>query len=141
MTIRNKLMGMAAVVLLVIATMAGFTYYRGDSMMRDQVDKAGMEIVQSAAGNIDGLCNTAAGVVRTASDAVRYAWIQLGAKDEDGVERILSTIVRQAAENGVSDIYVGHETNGRLSDGLGWKEPGDYDARTRPWYKEAVAAG
>jgi methyl-accepting chemotaxis protein len=140
-TIRNKLMGMAAVVLLAIATMAGVTYYRGDSMMRDQVDKAGMEIVQSAAGNIDGLCNTAAGVVRTASDAVRYAWIQLGAKDEDGVERILSTIVRQAAENGVSDIYVGHETNGRLSDGLGWKEPGDYDARTRPWYKEAVAAG
>ena len=53
MTIRNKLMGMAAVVLLMIATMAGFTYYRGDSMMRDQVDKAGMEIVQSAAANID----------------------------------------------------------------------------------------
>ena len=141
MTIRNKLIGMAAVVLLVIATMAGFTYYRGDSMMRDQVDKAGMEIVQSAAANIDGLCNTVAGTVRTASDSVRYAWIQLGVKDEDGVEKILASLVTQAAESGVSDIYMGHESTGKLSDGLGWKEPADYDVRIRPWYKQAVAAG
>ncbi len=141
MTIRGKLLGMAVVVLVVIATMAGVTYYRGASMMRDRVDRAGMEIVRGAAGNIDGLCNTVAGVVRAAADSVRHAYSQLDVRDEDGIERILSSVLRSAAESGVSDIYMGYEATGKLSDGLGWKEPADYDARTRPWYREAVAAG
>ena len=53
MTIRNKLIAMAVVVLAVIATMAGVTYYRGGSIITGLVNTAGMETIRSAAQNID----------------------------------------------------------------------------------------
>jgi methyl-accepting chemotaxis protein len=42
---------------------------------------------------------------------------------------------------GIGSIKVGLEATGKLADGTGWKAPADYDARVRPWYKEAVTAG
>ena len=36
---------------------------------------------------------------------------------------------------------MGLEADGKFADGTKWAEPGDYDCRTRSWYKEAVEAG
>ncbi len=141
MTIRGKLISMAAVVLLVIATMAGFTYYRGDSLMRDQVNSAGMEIVKGAADIIDGKFDRIQGVVRTAAVSVQYAATQLGVSDDAGLQRIAVNLAQQTKSDGVLDIYIGNEATGRLSDGTGWKEPAGYDVRSRLWYKQAVQAG
>ena len=141
MTIRSKLIGMAVIVLAVIATMAGVTYYRGSAMMFDQVEKSGLEIIKGAADSVSAEFNKIEGVVATAANSVRHAWLTLGAADEEGAEKVLASLVEQVSESGISDLYMGLESTGKLSHGRGWKEPDDYDARIRPWYKQAVAAG
>ena len=141
MTIRSKLIGMAVIVLAVITTMAGVTYYRGSAMMFDQVEKSGLEIIKGAADSVSAEFNKIEGVVATTANSVRYAWLTLGVSDEEGVEKLLASLVEQASESGISDLYMGLESTGKLSHGRGWKEPDDYDARIRPWYKQAVAAG
>ena len=57
MTIRSKLIGMAVIVLAVITTMAGVTYYRGSAMMFDQVEKSGLEIIKGAADSVSAEFN------------------------------------------------------------------------------------
>ena len=141
MTIRNKLIAMAVVVLAVIATMAGVTYYRGGSIITGLVNTAGMETIRSAAQNIDVRLSKIEAVVMTAAETVRDAMLRLGVTDEDGVEKIVASLTNRTKSEGILDIYMGHEATGKFSDGTGWKEPADYDCKVRPWYKQAVAAG
>ena len=132
---------MALVVLAVIAAMAGVTYYRGGEMLRDQVDKAGLEVVTSAAENIDVRFAGVENVLLTAAESVRHAMADLGATDEDAVEKLAVALTAKVKHAGIGSIKVGLEATGKLADGTGWKAPADYDARVRPWYKEAVTAG
>lgn len=141
MTIRNKLLVMALVVLAMIGTMAGVTYYRAGSIIEGLVDTAGVEIVKSAAENVDARLNKVEAIVLTAAETVRDAMLRLNVTDEDGVEKIVAALTARTKNEGIMDLYMGHEATGKFSDGTGWKEPDDYDCRTRSWYKEAVAAG
>ncbi len=141
MTIRNKLIGMACIVLLVIATMAGVTYYRGSAMMFDQVGTSGMEIVKGAAEAVNSQFDKIEGIVATAADSVLHAWLVLGTTDEEGVEKVLTSLVERASDSGIADLYFGIESTGKLAHGRGWKEPEGYDARVRAWYRQAAAAG
>ena len=141
MTIRNKLLVMALVVLAMIGTMAGVTYYRAGSIIEGLVDTAGVEIVKSAAENVDARLNKVEAIVLTTAETVRDAMLRLNVTDEDGVEKIVAALTARTKNEGIMDLYMGHEATGKFSDGTGWKEPDDYDCRTRSWYKEAVAAG
>jgi methyl-accepting chemotaxis protein len=140
MTIRNKLIAMAVVVLAVIATMAGVTYHRGGSIVTGLVSTAGMEIIRSAALNVDARLNKVEALVMTAAETVRDAMLRLSITGEDGIEKIVTSLTNRMKSEGIIDIYMGHEATGGFSDGTGWKEPADYDCRTRSWYKQAVAA-
>ena len=132
---------MALVVLAMIGTMAGVTYYRAGSIIEGLVDTAGVEIVKSAAENVDARLNKVEAIVLTAAETVRDAMLRLNVTDEDGVEKIVAALTARTKNEGIMDLYMGHEATGKFSDGTGWKEPDDYDCRTRSWYKEAVAAG
>lgn len=141
MTIRGKLTGMAAVVLAVIVLMAGITYYRGDAMMRGLVNNAGMEVVVNAATTLDERFNSVDGMLLAAAESIRHAMTQLGLSGEEDTEKLAAALTKQVRSVGIGSVKFGHEATGRLSDGTGWKAPADYDARVRPWYKSAVAAG
>ena len=141
MTIRNKLIAMALVVLLAIATMAAVTYYRGESIITGLAETAGMDVVKSATSNIDSRFQKIEGLVATVAEAVRYSSTKLGVTDEEEIEEILVAFTKQAQGSGIGSFKLGIEATGKLSDGSGWKEPETYDARTRPWYKQAAAAG
>ena len=67
MTIRNKLIFMAAAVLVVIAAMAAVTMYRGTSVVTDLVNDAGLEVVESAAQNIDARLDKIEAVAKSAA--------------------------------------------------------------------------
>ncbi len=139
MTIRKKLFLMGFVVLFVIIGMAGTAYFRSHSAMTGLVNEAGIEIVKGAAENIDIRLGRIEAVVRTAAETVRTSMTQQGVTDEDQVEMITTALTDVNKENGVVNIFMGHESNGRFSDGGGWREPDDYNCRIRPWYKEGVA--
>ncbi len=141
MTIRGKLTGMAAVVLAVIALMAGITYYRGDAMMRGLVNNAGMEVVANAAANLDERFNSVDGMLLASAESIRHSMTQLGVSGEEDTAKLAAALTKRVRSVGIGSVKFGHEATGRLSDGTGWKAPADYDARVRPWYKSAVAAG
>lgn len=141
MTIRRKLIGMAIVVFLAIMVMAGITYYRGKSIVEGLVDSAGMEVIQSAAENIDARFDKIERTLLMAAESTRYAMVRLGTSNEDDVEKIATALTEQIQSTGITSIKIGLEATGKLADGSGWKEPEGYDARTRPWYKGALEVG
>ena len=141
MTIRNKLIAMALVVLLAIATMAAVTYYRGETIITGLAETAGMDVVKSATKNIDGQFQRIESLVATVAESVRYSSTKLGVTDEEKIEEILAAFTKQSQGSGIGSFKFGIEATGKISDGSGWKEPEGYDARTRPWYKQAAAAG
>jgi len=139
-TIKRKLILMGLVVVLVLAGMAGTVYFRSHTVLNDLLHNAGLEIVKSAANNIDMRLDKIDAVVKTSAESVRNTMILYGASDEDQVEEITTALTNVNKENGIVNVFMGHESNGRFSDGGGWVEPEDYDCRTRSWYKEGVAA-
>ena len=100
-----------------------------------------MDVVKSATNNIDGQFQRIEGLVATVAESVRYSSTKLGVTDEDKIEEILVAFTKQSQGSGIGSFKFGMEATGKISDGSGWKEPAGYDARTRPWYKQAAAAG
>jgi methyl-accepting chemotaxis protein len=132
---------MLVVVLLAIATMAGVTYFRGAAIITDLADTAGMEVVKSATKNIDNQFDNVENVLLMVANSARYAWTQLGVNEEETMEKFMMSLAKQALDGGLTGVYMGLDSTGKLAHGSAWKEPADYDARTRPWYKMAVGAG
>ncbi|QTX32169.1 methyl-accepting chemotaxis protein [Aminithiophilus ramosus] len=141
MTIRGKLIGMAVVVLAVIAVMAATTYYRGGTIVRGLVNTAGSEVVRTSAENIDGQFDRIEAMVLVAAESVRHAMTRLDLSDRAAVEDLVVALTEGAREKGIGSFRVGLAGTGELADGARWKAPEGYDARTRPWYASALAAG
>lgn len=140
MTIRNKLISMAAVVLAAIAAMAAVTLYRGNSVVTGLVNDAGLEIVESAARNIDASLDKIEAVTKSAAESVRNLMLRFAVSEED-VGIIVTALTEGIKGEGILDVYMGHEASGHFSDGSGWIPTADFDCKSRPWYKDARAAG
>ena len=138
MTIRGRLYFLSFVVLFVISLMGAITYYKGDSILTGLVNDAGMEVVGSAAQNIDGKLDRIEGVLMTAAEAIRDSMTRKGAVGEEEVEKIVMTLTSIMKGDDILFLYMGHEPTGKFSDGFGRKKPEDYDSRARSWYKDAV---
>lgn len=66
--------------------------------------------------------------------------MNFGAVSQDEVARAAAALLAKNRPNGIKELFLGYESDGRFADGGGWKAPDDFDSRTRPWYKLAVAA-
>lgn len=140
MTIKARLWGMLAAILVVITIMTGITYYRGTAILVDTINKTGMETAQKGSGLIDSYFDRLTGILDSVAESVRYNWLYHHVTDEDAVEAFLSRLTQQNKKEGITNIFMGREEDGRFSDGTGWKESESFDARTRPWYQQAVSA-
>ena len=138
MTIRRKLYLMLFFVLFVIAAMTAVTYVRGRSVIIGLVNSAAMDTVKASAKAIDARFDTAVSVLDTAAEVVRQNWLQSSVNDEQAIENFLKSLLPLVQSHGINDITFGFESTGRLADASGWQEPGDYDSRTRDWYRKAV---
>ncbi|QVL36296.1 methyl-accepting chemotaxis protein [Aminirod propionatiphilus] len=141
MTIRNKLFAMALALLVMIAAMTVVTYGRSRAMLLDLVSEAGTEIVARAADAVDARFDKIAAIAVTATELVQSAWNAFEVRDEADVEALLADLLQRVRGEGVQDVYFGYAATGKVAVGSRWAEPDDYDARSRPWYREAVAAG
>lgn len=140
MTIRNKLIIMATIVLVIIASMAAVTLYRGSSVVTGLVNDAGLEVVESAAHNIDARLDKIEAVAKSAAEAVRNLILRFSVTEED-VGIIVTALTEGIKGEGILDVYMGHEATGHFSDGSGWVPTEDFDCKVRPWYQDAKAAG
>ncbi|EHM09403.1 methyl-accepting chemotaxis protein, partial [Thermanaerovibrio velox DSM 12556] len=141
MSIRRKLfllaLGAAALMALMVAVVA-FNSYR---VLNQQVNETGLETIKDRAEQIDLYFDRLAAVAQTAAQAAAHE-IEKGSSTDDALEPLMMRIFSRVSKDpNIFEVYVGFESDGRLASGVGWKEPGDYDARKRDWYVGALAAG
>ncbi|NLK20438.1 MAG: methyl-accepting chemotaxis protein [Synergistaceae bacterium] len=100
-----------------------------------------MEVVRGAAQNIDGKLDRIEGVLLTAAEAIRDSMTRKGGANREEVEKIVMALTSKMKGEDILFLYMGHEPDGKFSDGFGRKKPDDYDSRVRSWYKDAVQGG
>ena len=139
MTIRGKMLGTVAAVFLVLFVAIGVIYLWGGAVLTSNLKGAGVESVSQSAEIFRGVLDRAASTLVTTAESLRYAYVNFGVVSQDEMARAAAALLAKNRQNGIEDLFWGYE-DGRLADGSGWRAPDDFDARTRPWYKLAVAA-
>ena len=140
MTIRGKMLGTVAVVFLVLFVAIGIVYLWGGSVLTSSLKGTGVESVSQSAEIFRGAFNRSAAILSASAESLRYAYLNFGAVSQDEMARAAAALLAKNRPNGIKELFWGYESNGRFADGGGWKAPDDFDSRTRPWYKLAVAA-
>ena len=140
MSIRKKLFLMAMTVFAAIILMMGTVWMRASGVLEDFLNSAGTEIVTHSAKNLRGQHEKLAALLHSVSESLQYAYTEFSITDEDKIEGILAAILDRVKGEGVDGLALGFESNGRVAVGSGWKEPDDFDVRTRDYYKRAAQA-
>ena len=132
-------MGTVAAVFLVLFVAIGVIYLWGGSTLSSVLKGTGVDSVSQSAENFRGVFNRSAAILSASAESLRYAYLNFGAVSQDEMASAAAALLAKNRQNGIEDLFWGYE-DGRLADGSGWRAPDDFDARTRPWYKLAVAA-
>ncbi len=140
MTIRGKMLGTVAVVFLVLFVAIGIVYLWGGSVLSSSLKGAGVDSVSQSAEIFRGVFKRSAAILSASAESLRYAYMNLGLVSKDEMARAAAALLAKNRQNGIKELFWGYESDGRFADGGGWRAPEDFDARTRPWYKLAVAA-
>ena len=136
---RLTLLGSGTVVLL--SAMIGLVFFQSRDILNNQVNATGLEAAPNLAQQVNQyLSKLEAIVVNTREVAIRLHQ-EHGAQTDDAMQPMMVQLLEANKPLGVLDVYMGLEADGKFADGSKWAEPGDYDCRTRSWYKEAVEAG
>ena len=140
MTIRGKMLGTVAVVFLVLFAAIGVIYFWGGSVLTSSLKEMGVNNVSQSAETFRGVLARSSAALSASAESLRYAYVNFGAVSQDEMARAAAALLAKSRPNGIKELFWGYESNGRFADGGGWKAPDDFDSRTRPWYKLAVAA-
>ena len=140
MTIRSKMLGTVAVVFLVLFVLIGVIYISGGSTLSSVLKGVGVDSVSQSAEIFRGVLARSSAVLSASAESLRYAYVHFGAVSQDEMARAAAALLAKNRQNGIKELFWGYESDGRFADGGGWRAPDDFDSRTRPWYKLAVAA-
>ena len=141
MTIKAKLLWLAAGVVAALTAMTGLVFFQSRNILNDQVNSVGLETATSCAREVDQFFDKIETIVLGAREAALLVREGRQTPSDDDYQAALSRMLESAKPYGVTDLYMGLESDGRLADGTGWAEPGDWDSRKRSWYGEALQAG
>jgi len=140
MSIKSKLWIILSIVVLVVGGMSLISYYQGNSVLTEQINKVGILTVDNAAIEIDNYFNSLENIVENVSVNVRdiYRTSNFVISD-DFLQPLMIDYTIANKVRGVSDVYFGLESSGKFADGTEWDEGLEYDCRKRPWYQLAVS--
>lgn len=139
MTIKGKLLLILGTFCAIIMAMTGITYFRGSSMLHELLNESGNEVVVSSAQTLHKEFDKLLAVTRLTAIYLEEQLAQPGVSD-DAIEEAAVKMQRLTASDGVMQILVGFESDGRARTSTRWKPGAGYDARTRPWYRLIDAA-
>ena len=140
MSIKSKLWIILSIIVLVVGGMSFTSYYQGNSVLTEQINKVGILTVDNAAIEIDNYFNSLENIVENVSVNVRdiYRTSNFVISD-DFLQPLMIDYTIANKVRGVSDVYFGLESSGKFADGTEWDEGSEYDCRKRPWYQLAVS--
>ncbi|WP_281054565.1 methyl-accepting chemotaxis protein [Thermanaerovibrio velox] len=135
---RQRLYLLAVMALLALGVMGGLAYYNSRSIVLDQISKGGEVAADSAAGAVRNWLEGRTDIVETAAMNCEYLWLNYGMAGRL-LQPYVEGLTKEYAGKGFMDVYIGLAVGGFV-DGSGWTPPEGWDARTRPWYKDALKA-
>ena len=138
MKIKTKLFLLLGLITAVIVLLIAVIYVNGRNTIMDQANTVGTQAAQNAAEIVDFYIKGLVNISVSSRPAVEKMLLNQTPHEE--IQKILSRITAANKDNNVLDIYIGLQSGGKVLAGSGWVAPSDYDARTRDWYEEAVAA-
>ena len=141
MTIKAKLGLLAAGVVGLLAIMIGLVFFQSRDILNNQVNATGLEAAPNLAQQVNQYLGKLEAIVVNTREAAIRLHQEHGAQTDDAMQPMMVQLLEANKPLGVLDVYMGLEADGKFADGTKWAEPGDYDCRTRSWYKEAVEAG
>lgn len=140
MTIRGKLTLMALTVMVLILLMTGITNFRTTNMFNSILNSEGLNDTELLGKKIKDNLDAVANLVTTVGGSLQYG-IEKQSMRRIEAQYLLTQVLANISENNrdgeISELFFGWEDNGRISDAHGWSTPPNYDARERPWYKDA----
>ena len=139
-TNRRTLLLTLGVTFVLMALLTTYTTSLMYSSSNTYIHELGNDKASAVTADLENYLENANSVLWVAADTVDHMVANGATKEE-----IIEYITRESANTAdqFDDSYTGiyGVINGEYLDGLGWIPPEGYDATTRDWYKEAVAAG
>lgn len=139
MTIKGKLLLILGTFCALILAMTGFTYFRGSSMLYELLNASGREVAVSSAQTLHKEFDKLLAVTKLTATYLEDLLLQPDITD-DAVEDATVRMQQITASDGVMQILLGFEADGRVKTSTRWKPGPGYDARQRPWYRLIDAA-
>ena len=139
MSIKGKLLLILGTFCLIILVMTGITYVRGSSMLNELLNKSGTEIAVSSAETLQKEFDKLLSVTKLIAAPLEELLAQPNVTDET-VEDTIVRMQQLTAPDGVMQILLGFEADGRVKTSTRWKPGAGYDVRKRPWYQRIDAA-
>ena len=124
-------------VLFVIAGMTIVTYVRSSSVVLNLVEGAGMDTAKTSVRIVDSFFEGYATLIDSLAATIQETFSNQEGDVEQIMEDYLKSAMGGAREHGFNVLFFGLESSGKLADASMWREPEDYDARSRGWYKKA----
>jgi methyl-accepting chemotaxis protein len=139
MTIRSRLWILGVGVMLAIFSMVGMVYLRTGKAFSQMVDATGISVAREAASEVNLYFAGMENILLAGADMVLEHLATRGTLEEEPLEVAMVRLYQRFLSRGALNVYFGLESDGRVAVGSGWDEGEDYDARERPWYREALA--
>lgn len=121
---------MATLLILVSAT----AYFYTEKMLQTSVEQGAQAVATASVKELDGWLTNKATVLKSTA-----ATIQQITNEKTPLTLPMVSGYKQTDPE-ISDLYFGRASDGGIVDGSGWIPPAGFDARTRSWYKDALAA-
>lgn len=140
MTIRHRFGLLLVILILTLVGMGGTTFIRGDGILRDQVEKTGMETVRGASETVKEHFDMLAGIIDNNAMAISQAWRE-GKRSFTDMQDLMVESLGRNEKKGFQDLYFGFESNGDFATSHRLVPPEGFDARKRSWYVLAKKLG
>ncbi|MDR3280183.1 MAG: methyl-accepting chemotaxis protein [Synergistaceae bacterium] len=140
MKIKTKLLVLLGVITAVLAILIATMYFRTSGVFARLADTEAINSARSMAEMVDFYLIGLENIVKNARPGLTPLFGRYGGVDQNRLQETLARFKEENLPQGVIDLYVGLESNGKITTGGGWEAPDDYDSRTRDWYTMAVKA-
>ena len=140
MRLKTKLWIAAGFVSLMLIIMVGIVYVKGRSTIINIANTEGVGSASEVAKNVDTYVQGLENVINNATPFATSLFAGDGSVDPKAISSAMKNLLTLNKKINAIEIYTGSAKTGQLYTGSGYIAPPDYDSRTRPWYKDAIAS-
>ena len=138
MSLRARFILLAVVLCGALAGLVALSSVHLRNLLEEQLHAMGKEAAQEGAATVTQYLERFKTLALGTGAMVRHLWETEAFQSALELEPYLQDIFALQRSRGVVNVYMALEFDGTYAEGKGWTAPDSYDARIRPWYREAA---